>query len=620
MKDIPYATVKQLAYKIKGTGRPAPRFAFFLGAGASRQSSIITAGEMIRFFKEQIITECCPEELKSDKEKEAWFKRQEWYKRPASEYSKLFEKYEPKEIGRQRYIESIIEGKTPSFGYVVLANLMASNYVNTIITTNFDDLTYGACTSFTSIRPIVYAYGVLASEMRVTAPRPKILKLHGDYLYSAVKNTDREIAAQDPNMARQVSQVLGEYGLVIVGYSGGDGSVMKILSQISEKNDLYWCVHRGTEPNDAVKTLLSEKGGFLIEIDGFDEMMNEVRGIVGFDVGVMVGSIQERQGQMIENLKSFSMQYSASILREIVDALREQLHQQQDQIRKTEALDYFLKAYDAYENGNPQQAEKFYNEVIKRDPNDAKVHNNLGIIYLRQGKNDEAISAFQRAINIESEDALYHSNLGRAYEAEEKYADAVSEFRRAIELDPRVAWLYSVLGSMYAGLRQFDNAIVALQRAIELDPKDAGFYNTLGWYWVMKGDLSIGEQELQAAIKLDPNYYPAHLNLGLLSARQGKANDARALWTKGLSLCQGNGLREKLRRAFYTWAAGQTDKGLSHMGRILKEDRPPIVDVRDILEDAVFLASTPSPPEGIEKILSLLRDAVNTKGDEAKQQ
>jgi len=610
MADIPRASVKQLAYKIKGTGKPSPRFAFLLGAGASRQSGIITAGEMIRFFKDQIVTECCPEDRKTDEEKEKWLKEQDWYNKDGSEYSKLFEKYEPKEIGRQRYIESIIEGKTPSFGYVVLANLMASNYVNTIITTNFDDLTYSACTSFTSIRPIVYAYGVLASEMRVTAPRPKILKLHGDYLYSVVKNTDREIATQDPNMARQVSQVLGEYGLVIAGYSGGDGSVMKILSQISEKNDLYWCIHRGTEPNERVKDLLLQKGGFLIEIDGFDEMMNEVRGIVGFDVGVMIGSTQERQDRMIENLRSFSMQYSASILREIVDALKEQLEQQQDQIRKTEALDYFLKAYDAYENGDLGQAEKFYNEAIKQDSNDDKAHNNLGIIYLNQGKNGEAISVFQRAIEIESEDALYHSNLARAYEAEEKYAEAVTEFRRAIELDPQTAWLHSVLGSMYAGLRQFDNAIVALQRAIELDPKNAGFYNTLGWYWIMKGDLSTGEQELQAAIKLDPNYYPAHLNLGLLSARQGKANDARALWTKGLSLCQGNGLREKLRRAFYTWAVGQTDKGLSHMGRILKEDRPPIVDIRDILEDAVFLASTSSPPEGIEKMLSLLRASI----------
>src|SRR5262249_31256198 len=158
-----------------------------------------------------------------------------------------------------------------------------STYINTIITTNFDDLIYSACTTYTDIRPIVYAYGVMASEMRITMKRPKILKLHGDYLYSALKNTDHETATQDPNMLRQVSHVINEYGLIVVGYSGGDKSVIRILKGISERNDLYWCVRHGEEPNDAVQQLLHDKRGFLIEIEGFDQMMNEIRSIVGFN-------------------------------------------------------------------------------------------------------------------------------------------------------------------------------------------------------------------------------------------------------------------------------------------------------------------------------------------------
>jgi len=247
MQDIRRASIRELAHKIKGYGNP--RFAFFLGAGASRQSGIPVAGEMIRHFKEQITAQGCPAELKTEDDKTKWLTEQEWFKADGSEYCKCFEKFEPKEIGRQRYIESIIEKREPSFGYVVLANLMAGNHINTIITTNFDDLVYSACTTFTGIRPIVYAYGVLASEMRLTAHRPKILKLHGDYLYSALKNTGTELNNQDSNMARQLRQVLSEYGLIVVGYSGGDKSIMDILSDISDRNDLYWCVRRGERIN-----------------------------------------------------------------------------------------------------------------------------------------------------------------------------------------------------------------------------------------------------------------------------------------------------------------------------------------------------------------------------------
>ena len=95
MGGINYASIKKLAYKIKGYGKQ-PRFAFLLGAGASNQSGIPTAGEMIQFFKDRIIAESCPDSRKTIDEKEEWFKEQVWYKRDISEYCKLFEQYEPK--------------------------------------------------------------------------------------------------------------------------------------------------------------------------------------------------------------------------------------------------------------------------------------------------------------------------------------------------------------------------------------------------------------------------------------------------------------------------------------------------------------------------------------------
>jgi hypothetical protein len=258
MSDILHATVKQLAHKIKDT-KGHPRFTVLLGAGASRQSGIITASEMIVDFKKRLIAELCPDGLDTDEQKEKWLCEQDWYPQAGNEYCGLFEKLEPKEYGRRGYIERLTDGKEPSFGYAVLANLISSNYINTIITTNFDDLVYSACTNYTGSRPVVYASGLLASEMRFAADHPNILKLHGDYLYSTLRNTRKELKAQDPNMERQVIQVLGQYGLVVVGYSGGDESVMKVLKNISRKNDLYWCVLEGSEINSSVEKLLEAK-------------------------------------------------------------------------------------------------------------------------------------------------------------------------------------------------------------------------------------------------------------------------------------------------------------------------------------------------------------------------
>ena len=480
MADLRTATVRQLAHKLRGYGRQ-PRFAFLLGAGASHQSGIITASEMISHFKERIWAECCPDEARTEADRDRWIAEQEWYRGDGSEYSRLFEQYEPKELGRQRYIESIIENHEPSFGYVVLANLMASNYVSTIITTNFDDLVYSACTSYTGMRPIVYAYGVLASEMRITTPRPKILKLHGDYLYSTIRNTHSEIdrphdadapeEAERLNMSRQVRQILSEYGLIVVGYSGGDRSVMNILSDISEKNDLYWCVRRGSEPAPAVRELLIKKRGFLVEIDGFDELMNEMRKIVGFDVGQMFGSIQERQDQMVEKLKNFAPGYSVDILSEVVDALQKQASEEQEKIRKVQALALFTKAQRAQLDGNFETAEEFYSRAAEVDPHDATVHYNLGILYNKTARRDEAEAAYRRAIALNPDYTKAHNNLGLLMRRGGRPAEAEAAYRKAMQIDPSyLNSYYNLIALMKIQGRDAD-VIPLAERALQADPK-----------------------------------------------------------------------------------------------------------------------------------------------------
>jgi len=471
-QGIQRATIREMAHKIKGYN--SPRFAFFLGAGASRQSGIPVAGEMIRHFKEQIIAQSCPDGLKTDGEKKEWLEKQDWYTAEESEYCKCFERFEPKEMGRQRHIESLIEGREPSFGYVVLANLMASGHINTIITTNFDDLVYSACTTFTGIRPIVYAYGVMASEMRITALRPKILKLHGDYLYSALKNTGTELSAQDPNMARQARQVLGEYGLIVVGYGGGDKTVMDILSDISDRNDLYWCARRGEKLNDRVAGLLRAKRGFLVEIEGFDEMMNEVRRVVGFDVRKMVGSIEDRRNQIIDHFKKFDPEFSAEILGEVAEAVKEPAtndNKAAKAVTKFKALTIFSEAYKAQKANDLDKAEELYRGAIALDPNYSFAYINLGNVLRERMLYEKAEAAYRKAIEIDPNDADSHNNLGIVLADLKRYEEAETAYRKAIELNSNYRSAYYNLACLESMRGNINGALNNLRRAAQL----AGF-------------------------------------------------------------------------------------------------------------------------------------------------
>ena len=58
----------------------------------------------------------------------------------------MFEQFADTKTERQRFIEIICDKNPltkrdvePSFGYVVLADLLLRNYINTVVTTNFDD-------------------------------------------------------------------------------------------------------------------------------------------------------------------------------------------------------------------------------------------------------------------------------------------------------------------------------------------------------------------------------------------------------------------------------------------------------------------------------------------------
>jgi tetratricopeptide (TPR) repeat protein len=537
MQNILRATIRELAYKIKSS--KTPRFSFFLGAGASKQSGIPIASEMIRQFKEQIILQSCPAELKTDAEKNDWLAAEDWCRADGSDYCKYFEKFEPKEFGRQRHIEDMIKDREPSFGYVVLANLMASGHVNTIVTTNFDDLVYSACTTFTGIRPIVYAYGVLAAEMRFTAQRTKILKLHGDYLYSKLKNTNSELAEQDPNMARQLRQVLNEYGLIVVGYGGGDASVMKVLSDFPEENDLYWCIRRGDKPNEAVEKLLREKRGFLVEIEGFDEMMNEIRPIVEFDVKKMIGSIEERRNKIIEQLEKFDPQYSTDILGEIVNAAKEPATNINED-KKIKALDFFVRANEAYDAKELSQAEALYRKAIEIDSKYHFAYNNLGNVLADLKRYDEAEAAYRKVIEIDPNNVIAYNNLGDTLSDSKRYDEAEAACRKAIELDPNYALAYANLGNLLRNLKRYDEAEVACRKAIELDPNNVIAYNNLGNVFLYLKRYDEAEAAYRKGIEIDPKDVITHTNLGGVLTHSKRYDEAEAACRKAIELDPNN--------------------------------------------------------------------------------
>jgi tetratricopeptide (TPR) repeat protein len=69
-----------------------------------------------------------------------------------------------------------------------------------------------------------------------------------------------------------------EFGLIVIGYSGCDKSVMDLLDVLVRspqffKHGIYWCIRKGVVPCNRLRQLLRNDRVFWIEIDGFDEVL-----------------------------------------------------------------------------------------------------------------------------------------------------------------------------------------------------------------------------------------------------------------------------------------------------------------------------------------------------------
>src|SRR4029079_4205680 len=103
--------------------------------------------------------------------------------------------------------------KLPTHAHAAIARLVRLGYIRVIITTNFDRLLEAALQA-EAIAPVVIASADAAKGAPPFVHTPcTILKVHGDYLDSRLKNSVEALSRYDKAMDRLLDQVFDEYGL-----------------------------------------------------------------------------------------------------------------------------------------------------------------------------------------------------------------------------------------------------------------------------------------------------------------------------------------------------------------------------------------------------------------------
>lgn len=207
---------------------------------------------------------------------------------------------------------------------------------------------------------------------------------------------------------------------------------------------------------------------------------------------------------------------------------------------------YTLKGDQVLDTGNAETSAFYYEEAVKANPNNSAAHAGLGEVFDAAGKNDRALTSYERALALDPTLTELFAPLGILYfqkgeiakaedyltkiqavnpdDSEVQYfygliltkqnrdADAINAFKRSIAKIPTAeAHLY--LGEAYDRMNNDRAAMSEYQNAINLNPRFAEAYYNLGVAKYNREKYMEAIVDYKEAIKLKNDYADAHANL-----------------------------------------------------------------------------------------------------------
>jgi tetratricopeptide (TPR) repeat protein len=448
------SNIKELVYLMKkNRDKKLSSPIFFLGAGASRTGKIPLSDEIIKDILIKYKDNPRVVNLK-DEEKT---------------YVNLMDCLLP--IERNELLKEYIEKAKINVTHIYLAQLIKNDYVDYVLTVNFDNLMLRALALF-NIFPPTYDMAVLKELTTTTITRKSIVYLHGQHHGLWLLNTQEEMDKVE-TVVPKILHSIKDRPWIFIGYSGSD----PIFDQIAElgrfDKGLFWVTNLNNEPNKCIcDKLLNKDNANCSLIKGYDSdsFMLELN-----------ASLKLKQPQILE--KPFTS--LKNNLNEIVD-IDEKEHykgvKERIEIAKKQVEKAISQFEDAKETNNVMTKEEtkldllkkqIIANLIKKDFNEnkmielekqvRKLNDNESKIMMSDLYQNSADSFLEKAM-IKGDEKLYH--------------ESIKKYKKALELHPNNAGAYNNWGAALAGLaslkgdeKLYHESLDVLQKAEKIDGK-----------------------------------------------------------------------------------------------------------------------------------------------------
>ena len=252
------------------------------------------------------------------------------------------------------------------------------------------------------------------------------------------------------------------------------------------------------------------------------------------------------------------------------------------------------RAQELSDSGDVDGAIRILQTLIDRDPSDALVHNDLGVLSYQKGLKEKALQHYEQAANLQPENITFQKNLADFYYVEQnRVEDALKIYVNVLEIQPRDVETLAICGHICTALQRFDDAEIFYRQVIEIEPWNSDVRENLtrlqkvnsavvseqsadqiyhrAQSLATEGDIDGAMGILVSLLDRFPDNSLAHNDLGVLYYRKGYKDKALQHYELAANLQPENITFKKNLADFYYVEQGRVQDALSIYVQILEQ-------------------------------------------------
>lgn len=210
--------------------------------------------------------------------------------------------------------------------------------------------------------------------------------------------------------------------------------------------------------------------------------------------------------------------------------------------------------------------------ILKRNPANVPALSMLGNVYLGRREYDKARVCFEEEVKLKPQMEAGYLNLGTVYRRLGRTEEAIRQYRLALTLNPRFPEASANLAKILLERNQTSEALAVLNDAMKNGAESGDLYFELGIAEAQGKNFERARWAFTKSVSLDPLRHEAMANIGRIAYQQGKTDEAIAQYERALRLDSRNAAYLATLGSLYLSGKEDADRAIQYYSRALAAD------------------------------------------------